>query len=94
MDGWINARTIVEHKDYEAQRNLIYPNVRRFDEITRGIYWALSIRPEVFPVAYTNPTGEEIHIIKTDAFSGIPRFRIFYKFDDSFTTLFWIEIIE
>jgi hypothetical protein len=93
LTGWVNARTIVEGKEYEAQRDLIFPNVRRFDEVTRGIYWALSTRPETFPVAYVSPQGEEIRVLKTDAFTSIPRFRIFFKFDNSRVLLLWIEVI-
>jgi len=92
--GWINARTVIEGKEYEAQRNLIFPDVRRFDEVTRGIYWALSTQPEAFPVAYANPRGEEIRVLKTDAFIRVPRFRIFFRFDDSNVILLWIETID
>jgi len=93
LAGWISARTVIEGKEYEAQRDLIFSDVRRFDEVTRGIYWALSTRPEAFPVAYISPQGEEIRVLKTDAFIGIPRFRIFFKFDDSSVLLLWIEVI-
>jgi len=32
-------------------------------------------------------------MLKTDAFSDIPRLRIFYKFDDVAVQLLWIEVI-
>ncbi len=91
MVGWISARTVIETKTYEAQRDAIMPNVRRFDEVMRGVYWALSTRPEAFPsVDLSNPT---IRVLKTDAFSDIPRLRIFYKFNDVAVQLLWIEVI-
>ena len=91
MDGWISARTVIETATYEAQRDAIMPDIRRFDEIMRGVYWALSTRPEVFPsVDQNNPT---IHVLKTDAFNDLPRLRIFYKFNDVAVQLLWVEVI-
>ena len=91
MTGWISARTVIETKTYEAQRDAIMPNIRRFDEVMRGVYWALSTRPEAFPSA--DPNNPTIHVLKTDAFSDIPRLRIFYKFNDVAVQLLWIEVI-
>ena len=91
MAGWINARTVVETKTYEAQRDAIMPDIRRFDEITRGVYWALSTRPEVFPPV--DPNNPTIYVLKTDAFSDVPRLRIFYKFNNEAVQLLWIEVI-
>ena len=68
MVGWISARTVIETKTYEAQRDTIMPDIRRFDEIIRGVYWALSQRPEAFPPV--DPKKPTIHVLKTDAFSG------------------------
>lgn len=91
MGGWIRARTIKETETYEAQRDAIMPDIRRFDEIMRGVYWALSTRPEAFPSA--EPNTPMIHVLKTDAFGNVPRLRIFYKFNDVAVQLLWIEII-
>jgi len=91
LAGWISARTVIETKTYEAQRDAIVPNVRRFDEVMRGVYWALSTRPEAFPPV--DPSNPTIHVLKTDAFSDIPRLRIFYKFDDVAVQLLWVEVI-
>lgn len=90
MVGWTNVRTVVETKTYESQRDAVIPNVRRFDEITRGVYWALATRPEAYPPI--SPKSS-IHVLKTDAFPDIPRMRIYYRFDDSNTHLLWIELI-
>jgi hypothetical protein len=84
------ARTVVETKTYESQRDAIIPNVQRFDEIMRGVYWALATQPEAYPPISPNSS---IHVLKTDAFSDIPRMRIYYRFDDSNTHLLWIELI-
>jgi hypothetical protein len=67
------------------------PNVRRFDEVMRGVYWALSTRPEASPSV--DPKNPTIYVLKTDAFSDIPRLRIFYKFNDITVQLLWIEVI-
>lgn len=90
MVGWNNVRTVVETKTYESQRDAVMPNVQRFDEITRGVYWALATRPEAYPPI--NPKSS-IRVLKTDAFPDIPRMRIYYRFDDSKTYLLWIELI-
>ena len=90
MVGWNNVRTVVETKTYESQRDAVIPNVQRFDEITRGVYWALAIRPEAYPPI--SPKSS-IRVLKTDDFPDIPRMRIYYKFDDSKTYLLWIELI-
>lgn len=88
--GWLNARTVVETRTYESQRDTITRDVKRFDEIMRGVYWALSTRPEAYPAIAPDSS---IHVLKTAPFNAIPRLRIFYRFDDSSTYLLWIEVI-
>lgn len=90
MVGWISVRTVVETQEFERQRNAVMPDIRRFDEIMRGVYWALSTRPEVSPLV---SHGSEVHVLKTDEFAGVPRLRIFYRFDESTVHLLWIEML-
>ena len=88
--GWISVRTVVETQEFERQRSAIMPDVRRFDEIIRGVYWALSTQPEAFPSV---SRGSNIHVLKTDEFADVPRLRIFYRFDESTVHLLWIEML-
>lgn len=90
MVGWISVRTIVETREFERQRLVVMPDIRRFDEIMRGVYWALSTRPEAFPAV---SDGSNIHVLKTAEFTDVPPLRIFYIFDESTVHLLWIELL-
>jgi hypothetical protein len=89
--SWISSvRSIVETQEFERQRLVVMPDIQRFDEIMRGVYWALATRPEAFPAVGHD---SNIHVLKTDEFTGVPRLRIFYRFDESTVHLLWIEML-
>lgn len=88
--GWDSVRSVKESGTYEAERDRIAPRVQRFDEVMRGVYWALASRPQMYPAIAPDSA---IHVLKTADFGDIPALRIFFTFSDSHTALLWIEVI-
>lgn len=83
--GW----QIREESLYQAQCARIEPDVRRMDEILAGCMWGFAQNPyQGFPIS-----GTRLWLLKTDAFPGAPRLRIWYRFDESIVYLLSIEAI-
>jgi len=90
MDGQFKARTIRESKEYQHRLELIQPDVRRIDEQLRGIMWALSCKPDVFP----RVDNTKLRRVLTDPWPDAPGVRIYFTFDDNYVELWWIEIVQ
>lgn len=90
ISGRFRAWELVESELYNAQRQTIEPNVKRFDEQMRGVTWALAKNPQIFQ----SVPGTRLNILKTDEFPGAPRLRIWFTFDETKVYLLSIELIE
>ena len=67
MAGNFNARQVVESTFFSACRDKLEADIKRWDEITRGVQWALATRPETS----SRIPGTDIHVLKTDALQGV-----------------------
>lgn len=82
--------TLVETPEFARQRAaLVHP---RLDHVLRGVMWALSTNPAVFPVV---PDFADIRVVKTDPIefgpSAMPRLRIWFRIDGRRVLLEYIE---
>ena len=87
--------TLRRSAEFEEQAESIEPDVKRFDEVIRGIEYAIAKAPYQFPCVLIGET--EIRVAKTRAFPGVPPFRVFFALGPQPTdpiSLLWIEELE
>lgn len=56
-------KTLVKEKTYEKSAKKLCPNIKRFDEMTEGIEWALAHNPEIWPFI----PNTKVQVIKAEA---------------------------
>jgi len=71
-------RVVVASQQFEADREKIEKDVQRWDEVFRGVEWALSRVPE-----YGQPTSVDgVLGLPTDDWPGVPSCVVYYRYDD------------
>lgn len=83
-------RDVVEGPLFAEQVSKLTADIRRFDDVMEGVFWALARDPERFPVVHE---ASNIRIVKTDAWGGTP-LCVFFTFDDNQTRLLSVEPIQ
>lgn len=90
MDGKMRARTVRYAETYEKQARAIEHNVRRFDEVIRGVEWAIATRAEFF----SSIPGTNLRWASTTEIGDVPSLKLLFTIDDeNYCTVVWIEEI-
>lgn len=69
-------REIREEPKFREQLDAIAVDHKRIDEVLRGVYYALSVQPDNFPVI----SGTPFSFIKTDPYPDAPAIRIVFTY--------------
>lgn len=81
-------RSIRESPRYQDQVDGLGVSVQRLDEVLQdGVLWAAANDAE----AFAKVPGTDLRCILTDPFPGIPALRIFFRLDELYVDLEWIE---
>ena len=83
-------RTVVCDKRFNAARDRITPDIERWDEVFRGVEWALSRAPELGQA--TSAPG--IHALATDDWPDVLATVVYYRFDGGEVTLLDIRLAD
>ncbi len=68
-------RTVVENETFTRMLHEL-GDIRRLDDVLRGVYWSLHQRAEEWPIV---AGFERVRLAKTDEVGGIPRLRIWFR---------------
>lgn len=82
-------RGVLEEPGFTAGRELLLPDARRWDEFWIAAEWALVRDPSSF-----DPIPDyDLWVIVSEPSprTKMPRLRVFYRFDDEFIYLKWVE---
>lgn len=82
-------RQIVESEQFSSAKSLLFPNIKRLDDMLNGITWALARHPEEFPCVPCT----SLYMAATDPFPDAPAIRVWYTFDDGNVTMLDIELV-
>jgi hypothetical protein len=83
-------RTVVCDSCFDKSRSKISQSVERWDEIFRGIEWALCRVPEKGQA--TSAPG--IYALTTDDWPNVPAMVVYYQFDEDEVTLLDVRLAD
>ena len=81
-------REIIEGPEFLKQAKVFIDSVARWDEMARGVTWAISLGAEQFPIALDDP---HIRVAKIRRVGTNPPLRVFFTFDEVQAVLRWVE---
>lgn len=84
-------RTIIESAQFKRERDAILPNIARWDEVMRGVTWALCREPG----KAGRVTGVDgVFALPTEPWPGAPGVVIYYTFNEDTVTLHSVILAE
>jgi len=73
MASW-TGRTVVYGPLFDGEIERLKPRYPRLEEALTGLEWALSNRPEIFPLLY----GSRLRMATIDPAPGVPYMRVWF----------------
>lgn len=94
MDGQLSPRfrirSHVETKEFEEAKSKLSVTLEQFDRVLSAAGISICRNPERYPIV-VEQTG--LRVVVTEPISTMPRFRMYYTFDEDSVYLLYVEEI-